>query len=1399
MASNSRTPFFNLSGFSWKGAFVGAVSTFLVPAALAQELTDSEVKLTPEQKTSISSVLSKGRQQFIENKGQWSGEGEFVARTKGLDFWVTKTGLVMDYYQVVGQNRREGHAIGLDFIGSGKAFLQGENPDKAVMDYIGPDGTVQTRAFDGVTMSGLYPRISAKHYMEEGRPRYDLIVSPGGDPSKIRMRFKGVDHIDVSNDEISFDTSFGTLKHKDLFAYQWVGGKKREVAADFKKNSDGTIGFKLGAYDNSKSLVIDPLVYGSYVGGDDGMDEVHAVGSDPDGGVYITGSTQAPSFPNNFGPYGFNLGGIEDAFIMHLAGDVYERVYSAYLGGNGDDSGNFLAVDPFGHVWIMGTTQSSNFPGNVSGQNGHFIIRFARTGLVAPTLNPNPTKVFMFGQGIGVTAHHFKIVENEEPSLTSPVVMVIVGTTSDQIPQITRNSPSGASGFFFKFQFNGSFSVDSSASQYITGAVPTTATGLDLDKDGNIFVAGTVNGFGTVDTAAEPNVFFTTQTNPAGNLRDGRLLRGSDAYVRKYSPTGNLIYSVLLGGNGQDAGVGVAVDTIGNAHVTGVSRSFNFPRTRDVFGEVFTSSSNIFVSKLNPDASDLLFSTHMRAGGIFSISGIEVDQRGLIFLTGIVGAASFFDPVDDPDPNVPEATVNAGSVPTTGDALKGAFTFTAAPDIPSTDGFVLVLNNSGTALIFGSYIGAILDDVVFAPFVDKFGDVWISGYTDTYREYVRVSSGGQPTIFRTRVNLPANHITNTAWRPNPDPNSGLGGPGTTTVFPVLYGAPSEIPFFISTANDRDGFVLRYRVDVTAVADVTFNRTSAPGGLGATVTGTVTLSQAAPAGGTDVTLTLSNINAASFAAGNPTSTRSLTVAQGQTTATFTVFTLPVSDTTPVTIRAEAEGNFRAGTFSVVPWLQQLSITPNTVVGGNPTIGRVRLIDNAPAGGVNVVITDNSELTTVANVTVPGGTSTVTFNIGTAGVTSNATVNVNASLLGVGKTASVTLTPSTLNTLTFTPPQITAGGTTTGTIKLNGKAGPTGFPVTLSINGNPPGYVFTPTTVTFAPNSDTATFTLKTPFETADVARLITATRSAATGYPASSVSATLFLVASNLSSFNIAPTAVDSGGTATGNVTISAPALAGGALVNIAVVGPNPGLVINNGNPVIVPQGETNFEFPIKTPGVLVDTTVTLSAARGGAPVFANLLIRKLAFDMNLSVANVAGGNPVTGTITLASSFTNDLVVSLSSSNTSAATVPATVTVPAGETSVEFIVQTNNVPADLSVNISATVGTSTVTRSLQISAAKIKRIIFTPSTVRGGDSTRCTIEYDAPVAAGVTLTIQVSNSMAVKIPTTVTLPAGKSSITFTVVTRRVSVSQNVNVTAQAAAGDSVNTALRVTSR
>ena len=216
--------------------------------------------------------------------------------------------------------------------------------------------------FGRVKYARVYPGIDLVYYGAQRQLEFDFVVAPGADPRAIGLKIEGDGQVVVTKSGNvrlgSADESF-ELRHPKI--YQVYGSKKQLVSGGFIQRSDHSIGFQVGAYDQHRQLIIDPaLAYSTYLGGN-GTDDGFGIAVDSTGNAYVVGQTTSTNFPTlNQYPSTSNASGI--AFVSKINPTGTALLYSTYLGGTGGESGNGIALDPNGNVYMTGYTMSTDFP-----------------------------------------------------------------------------------------------------------------------------------------------------------------------------------------------------------------------------------------------------------------------------------------------------------------------------------------------------------------------------------------------------------------------------------------------------------------------------------------------------------------------------------------------------------------------------------------------------------------------------------------------------------------------------------------------------------------------------------------------------------------------------------------------------------------------------------------------------------------------------------------------------------------------------------------------------------------------------------------------------------------------------------------------------------------------------
>ena len=241
--------------------------------------------------------------------------------------------------------------------------------------------------------------------------------------------------------------------------------------------------------------------------------------------------------------------------------------------------------------------------------------------------------------------------------------------------------------------------------------------------------------------------------------------------------------------------------------------------------------------------------------------------------------------------------------------------------------------------------------------------------------------------------------------------------------------------------------------------------------GGPVTAAVVLNNYAPAGGTTVALSSSKPSALPV----PTS---VTVPQGSYQSVFTLTTNPVSSNAGVTIEASLGGTITSTSIIVTQALASLSVSPNSAVGGKTVAGTITLTGPAYSGGITVSLTSSnpSSAGVPTSITVPAGATKETFSVTTAPVSSSTPITITASRSGSIKSGTLTVTAPSLISLSLSPGSVVGGGSSTGTVKLNGMAPGVGISVSLS-SGNP-SVATVPSNVTIPSGTSGATFNIGT---------------------------------------------------------------------------------------------------------------------------------------------------------------------------------------------------------------------------------------------------------------------------------------------------------------------------------
>jgi len=609
-------------------------------------------------------------------------------------------------------------AVKLDFVGSNPDCRpSGKDKTDAVISYFKgkpEDWKTDLPTYSRVVYPDIWPGIDLVYHGTYDRLKYEFVVRPGADPSQVQLVYRGPSEVKIGADgRLEVATPAGGFADDIPTAYQDIEGRRAPVPAAYKLLPAGdagrgnvpghesgqeadrsfAYGFEVGAYDKSRTLVLDPalLVYCGYVGGN-GTESGTGIAVDGSGNAYITGSTISTetTFPVVAGPdLTYNAG--YDVFVAKVNAAGTGLVYCGYIGGDGADYGNGIAVDAAGCAYVTGTTDSSDttFPVSVGpdlihgqhpGTGGYpdaFVakVNAAGTGLVYCGYIGGRDEDR--GYAIAVDGSGCAYVTGFTTNYESLGFPVLVG------PDLTHNGSVDA--FVTKVNASGTGFVYSG---YIGGDGSDYGHGIAVDGSGRAYVAGVVySDHTTFPAAVGPDLTFNGV---------------ADAFVARVSASGaGLDYCGFIGGSEQDIAYGIAVDGSGCAHVTGVtfSTESTFPVT---VGPDMSSNglSDAFVAKVTASGDHLEYAGFVGGSLADYGNGIAVDGKGNAYVTGETASSeSSFPVVSGPD-----LTYNA-----------------------NRDAFVAKVKPGGYGLEYCGYIGGTNYDWGAAVAVDGSGNAYVTG------------------------------------------------------------------------------------------------------------------------------------------------------------------------------------------------------------------------------------------------------------------------------------------------------------------------------------------------------------------------------------------------------------------------------------------------------------------------------------------------------------------------------------------------------------------------------------------------------------------------------------------------------------------------------------------------
>lgn len=680
------------------------------PKPMAQEI--SEVSETPP---------------FVENRGQWDDAVRYRSEFRGGVLFFERDAVLFtmeDREQVEAIMARKYAGTPLEAYNpmvdmyayrvrftaaSPEAFPVGKGRRSAYHNYyLGNDSTRWASGvplFDTVCYAQLYEGIDLVYFVSKSSYKYEFRISPHARPEQIGMLYEGADRIQLKKGNLVVKISaFESVELKPYAYQESENGDRWEVDCRFERKGN-QVGFRLGAYETSLPLVIDPvMVFCSYTGSY-ADNWGYTATYDRHGNMYGGGAVFSFGYPVTTGVYQRNYGGGScDIGITKFSSRGDSILFSTYLGGKNSEVPHSLVVNENDELYVLASTSSPDYPVTSSAYSTQFTLSVPRDTFIL-------TNVIYYVGGIDMAISKFRAdgkqllgstffggsgpdglsvdvslrinyadeVRGEIMVDAYSNVYVVSSTASRDLPvsptAFQRNyGGGGQDGCVVKFSYDLRHLIWCS---YLGGDSSDAAYSMELDKNQNLYVCG---GTRSRNLPVTPKV---VQASYGGGVTDG--------YIARISTNGNRILSLTyFGKTGFDQTYLVKTDQNGFVYVMGLTDAPGLSWVNNA--RWFRSGGSQFIAKLNGDLSKTVWSTPFGSGSSspdLSPSALMVDLCNQVYFSGW-GSSSV-------NANIGKNYGGTRGLPISSDAFQR--------NTDNEDFYFMSLNADASRLRFASYFG----------------------------------------------------------------------------------------------------------------------------------------------------------------------------------------------------------------------------------------------------------------------------------------------------------------------------------------------------------------------------------------------------------------------------------------------------------------------------------------------------------------------------------------------------------------------------------------------------------------------------------------------------------------------------------------------------------------------
>ena len=538
---------------------------------------------------------------FTSNQGQWHENIKYMLRHGNGNLYLEQNSLTWFFYDHSILDKIHGHVKSTAIPDSVKAHAlkvkfegANENPlltaSKKTSFYsnyfLGNDESKWASnvwSYEEMKYEEIYDGIHLKFYESGEQLKYDFIVEIGADPSQIKMNYEGADEVRMTGNNLLIKTSVTDIIEEKPYAYQIINGKKKEVRCKFHIDKNKKVSFHFPeGYNKEYELIIDPILLFSTFTGSTADNFGFTATYDDQKNTYVGGIVfSVGAYPTTVGAFQIAWAGGTgvDIGISKYNVDGSNMIYSTYIGGNSYEAPHSLVTNSNGELFILGTTSSTNFPTTA----GCFDNTFNGGPIVTP-----PSSGMSYPNGADIIITHLNAGGSALNGST-----YIGGTGTDGLNLA----------FNLAYNYGDAFRGE-----------------IIIDNAGNCLVASTSDSPNFPTTAAAPHPV---------------ALGGTDAVVFKLNSTLSILtWSTYFGGNSNDSGYGIQLDSNQEIYVTGGTESNNLLITPGAIYGSYNGLVDGYIVRFSNSGNSILSCTYIGTAGYDQTYFVQLDTNDDVYVVG---------------------------------------------------------------------------------------------------------------------------------------------------------------------------------------------------------------------------------------------------------------------------------------------------------------------------------------------------------------------------------------------------------------------------------------------------------------------------------------------------------------------------------------------------------------------------------------------------------------------------------------------------------------------------------------------------------------------------------------------------------------------------------------------